>query len=222
MATATLLNQDARPILPSFQSKRYRLMSTVMIAEDDLLMADMLEDVLVAGGYEVCGIARTVKEGIELGDRCKPDLAVLDIRLADGGLGMDIAARLHSRDGVGILYASGNSSHMGLTKDDGEALLRKPYRAGDVVRALKIVEQIVRTGEASQPFPRGFSVLSDSSPKSGTLSDSSRSSGRRDQTTSSTAGGACGRIRRMVQRFARNPPRQRHNRGSAGHHRPRY
>ena len=72
-------------------------MPTVMIAEDDLLMADMLEDVLVAGGYEVCGIARTVEQGIELGDRCKPDLAVLDIRLADGGLGTDIAARLHSR-----------------------------------------------------------------------------------------------------------------------------
>ena len=143
-------------------------MPTVMIAEDDLLIADMLEDALVAGGYEVCGIARTVEQGIELGDRCKPDLAVLDIRLADGGLGTDIAARLHSRDGVGILYASGNSSHVGLTKDDGEALLHKPYRAGDVVRALKIVEQIVCTGEASQPFPRGFSVLIDSSPKSGT------------------------------------------------------
>jgi DNA-binding response OmpR family regulator len=147
-------------------------MSTVMIAEDDLMMADMLEDVLVAGGYEVCGIARTVEEGIELGDRCKPDLAVLDIRLAGGGLGTDIATRLHSRGGIGILYASGNSSQMGLTKDDGEALLRKPYRPDDVVRALKIVEQIVNTSEASQPFPKGFSVLNSTLPKSDTLSDS--------------------------------------------------
>ena len=147
-------------------------MSTVMIAEDDLLIADMLADALVAGGYEVCGIARTVEQAIELGDRCKPDFAVLDVRLADGGLGTDIAARLHSRGGVGILYASGNSSHVGLTKDDGEALLHKPYRPSDVVRALKIVEQIVRTGEASQPFPRGFSVLLDPSPKISTSSDS--------------------------------------------------
>jgi two-component system, response regulator PdtaR len=76
-------------------------MSTVMIAEDDLLMADMLEEVLVANGYEVCGIARTVEEGVELGDRCKPDLAILDIRLAEGGLGMDIAARLHSKSPSG-------------------------------------------------------------------------------------------------------------------------
>ena len=103
-------------------------MSTVMIAEDDLLIADMLADALVAGGDEVGGIARTVEQGIELGDRCKPDFAVLDVRLADGGLGTDIAARLHSRGGVGILDALGNSSHVGLTKDDGEALLHKPYR----------------------------------------------------------------------------------------------
>ena len=61
---------------------------------------------------------------------------------------------------------------MGLTKDDGAALLRKPYRPEDMVRALKIVEQIVNTGEASQPFPKGFSVLNGSSPKSGTFSDS--------------------------------------------------
>ena len=65
-------------------------MSTVMIAEDDLMMADMLEDVLDAGGYDVCGIARTVDEAVELGDRCKPDLAILDIQLAEGGIGTDI------------------------------------------------------------------------------------------------------------------------------------
>ena len=42
-------------------------------------MADMLEEVLVAAGYEVCGIARTVNEGVELCERHKPDLAVMDI-----------------------------------------------------------------------------------------------------------------------------------------------
>jgi DNA-binding response OmpR family regulator len=30
-------------------------MLKVMIAEDDLMMADMLSDVLTASGYEVCG-----------------------------------------------------------------------------------------------------------------------------------------------------------------------
>ena len=58
-------------------------------------MADMLEEVLVAAGYEVCGIARTVNEGVELCERHRPELAVMDIRLADGGLLAPIAARLN-------------------------------------------------------------------------------------------------------------------------------
>jgi len=55
-----------------------------MIAEDDLLTADMLADALVEVGYEVCGIARTFEDGVEIGDRCTPDFAILDIRLAEG------------------------------------------------------------------------------------------------------------------------------------------
>ena len=141
-------------------------MLKVMIAEDDLLMADMLEDVLVQSGYEVCGIARTVEKAVELGEHHKPDLAILDLRLAEGGIGTDIAARLNRRGSLGVLYASGNAGQMGLTKADGEACLGKPYRAEDVVRALEIVEQMVSTGEASRPFPKGFYVLN-GSPGSG-------------------------------------------------------
>ena len=93
-------------------------MLKVMIAEDDLLLADMLEEVLVDNGYSVCGIARTVGKAVELAKRHKPDLAVLDIRLAEGGLGMEIAARMN-RKGMGVLYATGNSGQMGLTRANG-------------------------------------------------------------------------------------------------------
>jgi len=78
-------------------------MRKVMIAEDDLMMADMLADVLVEGGYEVCGIARTVGEGVEIGERHQPDLAVLELRLAEGGLGTEIAARLNHQGRLGVL-----------------------------------------------------------------------------------------------------------------------
>jgi DNA-binding response OmpR family regulator len=137
-------------------------MLKVMIAEDDLMMADMLEDVLVDSGYEVCGIARTVQEAVELGNRHKPDLAILDIRLAEGGIGTDIAARLNRHGSLGVLYASGDAGHVGLTKADGEACIAKPYRATDVVRALEIVEQMVSAGESSRPFPNGFHLLNGS------------------------------------------------------------
>lgn len=66
-------------------------MLKVLIAEDDLMIADLAEEILVDEGYEVCGIARTVAEAVILAHQHKP---VLDLRLADGGLGTEIAAQL--------------------------------------------------------------------------------------------------------------------------------
>jgi CheY-like chemotaxis protein len=134
-------------------------MLKVLIVEDDLMMADMAEEVLVKHGYEVCGIGRTVAEAVALGRHHKPDLAVIDMRLADGGLGTDVAAQLAALGRPGILYATGNMSSVVLTAADGDACLAKPYRDSDLLRGLEIVTEIVATGMASPPFPRGFQVL---------------------------------------------------------------
>ena len=134
-------------------------MLKVMIAEDDLMIADLAEEVLTQHGYEVCGIARTVAEAVALGQLHKPDLAILDLRLAEGGLGTEIAAQLSPGCKPGVLYATGNVSRVMLTATDGEACLAKPYRSADLLRGLEIVAGIVATGTALQPFPRGFQVL---------------------------------------------------------------
>src|SRR5579863_10378982 len=133
-------------------------MSKVLVAEDDVLIADLLEDVLAVGGYEVCGIARTVAEAIELGELHRPDIAMIDLRLADGN-GTEVAARLNRDHRTGVLYATGNAEHPQLVHAEGDAVLKKPFRPHDLVRALKIVEQIVATGTASPPFPQGFELL---------------------------------------------------------------
>ena len=134
-------------------------MLKVLIAEDDLIMADMLEEALINNGYEVCGIASTVEKAVAMGEHHKPDLAVLDLKLAEGGRGTDIANSLKRQGRIGVLYATGHARTTRLTGSDGEAFITKPYRTEDIVRGLAIVEQIVLTGAASGPFPRGFSVL---------------------------------------------------------------
>ena len=133
-------------------------MSKVLIAEDDLLMAGMLEDVLVGAHYDVCGIARTVEKAVELIEQHKPDVAILDIRLADGGLGTEIPARLKYPGQMGILYASGHDLSK-LTKESGTAVIMKPYRPDDILRAVSIVEQIVETGKVKGSLPAKFIVL---------------------------------------------------------------
>ena len=134
-------------------------MAKVIIAEDDLMIADLLEDVLVGAGYDVCGIASTVAQAVELCDEHRPDLAVLDVRLADGDRGTDIARRVKSRHKLGILYATANAGASMLTASDGEGCVIKPYQPADIVRALQIVHDMINIGKASKPFPRNFQIL---------------------------------------------------------------
>jgi DNA-binding response OmpR family regulator len=132
-------------------------MLKVLIVEDDLMLADASEETLVERGYEVCGIARTVTEAVALGRLHRPDLVMLDLRLADGGLGTEVAAQLRESGRPGILYVTGNMSQVALT--NGDACLAKPYRSVDLLRGLEIVAGIVATGKAQRPFPQGFHLL---------------------------------------------------------------
>jgi DNA-binding response OmpR family regulator len=134
-------------------------MLKVLIVEDDLLIAGMAEEVLVEGGFVVCGITRTVSEAVALARLHKPDLALLDVRLADGGLGTEIAPQLAAFGRIGVLYATGNSANVMENACEGDACIVKPYGSTDLVRALEIVAEIVATGAASPPFPRGFELL---------------------------------------------------------------
>jgi DNA-binding response OmpR family regulator len=132
---------------------------SVLIVEDDLLIADMTEEILVANGYDVCGIASSVSAALELGKWPTPDLALIDYRLADGGLGTDVGATLRERSDVGILYVTGNSAQVAMKHAIGDGCLVKPYRAAELLQSLEIVLDIVSTGAAKRPFPRGFQLL---------------------------------------------------------------
>jgi DNA-binding response OmpR family regulator len=140
-------------------------MPKILIVEDDLMIADMAEHILVKHGYDVCGIARTVGEAVALGTRHKPDLALIDMRLADGGLGTDVAKQLAPFGRLGVLYASGNDAQVILTASEGDACLVKPYSYTDLLRALELVAEIVATNKASPPFPRTFHALNRAAPR---------------------------------------------------------
>jgi DNA-binding response OmpR family regulator len=138
-------------------------MLKVLIAEDELMIADLLEEFLTEQGFEICGIARTVDEAVALGELHKPDLAVLDVRLAKGGYGQDVARRLKTRGRLGVLFATADGRKNTLVRSDGEASITKPYRLEDVERALKIVHEIASGGTATVPFPPGFRLLEEAS-----------------------------------------------------------
>ena len=78
----------------------------VLIVEDELEIAVVIEDVALKLGFDVIGLAKNAAEAIQMaGDA---DIAVVDVRLADGLSGPQIAQELVSRYGVGVVFLTGN------------------------------------------------------------------------------------------------------------------
>jgi DNA-binding response OmpR family regulator len=129
-------------------------MKSVLIVEDELMIADMLAEVLTPR-FEVCGITGRVTEALMLAERHKPNLAIIDVYLADG-LGTNVAPVLISRYRTGVLYATANADAV---KDvPGHACLTKPFRVFNASAALEIVATMAETGVAP-PIPSQLAGL---------------------------------------------------------------
>ncbi len=135
-------------------------MVKVLIAEDNVILADILEFFIESAGYEVCGVASTVQEAVALADLHHPDLGIFDCRLADGDDGKEIERRMKNSAGFGIIYATGNEIGDELKNANGVAYIQKPYSKKDVLDALKIVHGISARGElAPRMLPLNFHLL---------------------------------------------------------------
>jgi DNA-binding response OmpR family regulator len=134
-------------------------MPKVLIVEDDFMIADCLEEILVDAGYEVCGVAGKVDEAITMGREHHPDLAVIDLRLACGRYGTEVASALCVGGGLGVLYVTGNSNHPMLIDACGEGCMSKPYSAASILAALRIVTERMSKVTALSKFPADFRLL---------------------------------------------------------------
>lgn len=131
----------------------------VLIAEDDLLIADMVEDGLLIAGFQVCGIATNVAEGIALATVHQPDLAIIDVRLSNDDLGTTLAAELKRLfKETAILYATGNVDFV-LNDVIGDACITKPYSLDILCESLTFLGKLMRTGIIESALPEGLIML---------------------------------------------------------------
>ena len=111
----------------------------VLIIEDNALIALNLETQMEDLGCDVVGVAVTAAQAIDTARRTLPDLALVDLQLADGSRGQDAALVLRSELDVAYMILSG-SLHS-VTEEERLAIrplamLSKPvlpHELGDVV-----------------------------------------------------------------------------------------
>lgn len=111
----------------------------ILVVEDDHLVAMNIESALLDAGMVVTGIASTAEKAVELGEATRPDLAVMDIRLAGKRDGVEAALELFERFGIRCVFASAHYDEA--TRKRAEparplAWIPKPYQTDALVRAV--------------------------------------------------------------------------------------
>ena len=80
---------------------------TILIVEDEALVASYIEEVLAESGYRVAGIAASGAEALSLADECRPSLALVDIRLTGPIDGIEVACLLRQKLNIPSIILSG-------------------------------------------------------------------------------------------------------------------
>lgn len=106
----------------------------ILVAEDEPLVAMLLEDVLLDAGATILGPAATVSHALALAAAEKPDAAVLDFNLS-GETCLAVADALAAA-GVPFLVATGYGGDAPMPHHAGVEVLQKPYDPMLLIAAL--------------------------------------------------------------------------------------
>ena len=106
----------------------------VLVAEDEPMVAMLLEDLLDASGYRVL-IAERFDDALAMAESEAIDVAILDVGLGKADT-FPIADVLHGRN-IPFLFASGHGRESIPERFDGVDLLQKPYDIKGIRGALE-------------------------------------------------------------------------------------
>lgn len=132
---------------------------TLMIVEDEVLVAITLRDELEDAGYRVLDLTDRHTEALEVAKASTPDLALVNIRLAGRDDGIELAEHLKAM-GIPVLLISGQVSRARSAQTVAIGSLPKPYDAADMVLAVAYLMARLQ-GDDSLPKPSGLEVFED-------------------------------------------------------------
>jgi DNA-binding NtrC family response regulator len=135
----------------------------ILIVEDEFVEANHIQTILEQAGYRVTGIARSVNIALEMIDKEKPSLVLLDIFLKGSLTGIHLGGNLKDR-GMAFVYLSANSNRDTLEMakaTEPYGFLVKPFREKDLLISLEIALYLheqrskLRTSKTRAKVPSG-------------------------------------------------------------------
>jgi two-component system, response regulator PdtaR len=112
----------------------------VLVVEDEFFLAVQMEEWLLEDGLDVVDVVHTADEAIAVAEAERPDLVIMDIRLASETDGISAALEISHRTGIRCIFATAFAD--AATRERGDkarpfAWLRKPVTADALLGAVK-------------------------------------------------------------------------------------
>jgi CheY-like chemotaxis protein len=111
---------------------------SVLIVEDEPLIAMMLEDFVEGLGYRTAGTVDSVEDALTRVDEADFDVAILDVQLRDGEACWPVADALREK-GVPFILASGGHLEPLPLQHAGVGQLSKPFTLAAVKSAIEAI-----------------------------------------------------------------------------------
>lgn len=120
----------------------------VMIVEDEPLVAASFATLIEVGGrHSVVGIAHDSDTARYIAQVARPDLAFIDVKLANNTTGYEVASSLNAR-GIVCVFATATPPPFAMP-EIAVGCLTKPLRSEEVSTLLDAVETMLREGRAA-------------------------------------------------------------------------
>jgi two-component sensor histidine kinase/ActR/RegA family two-component response regulator len=130
---------------------------TLMIVEDEVLIAMTLRDELERAGYRVLDLTDRPEEAVIVARKSAPDLALVNIQLGGRQDGIELAKKLKVLK-IPVLLISGQVSRAHSAQTVAIGSMPKPYSALEMVQAVAYL-LAHRAGDGTLARPEGLEVF---------------------------------------------------------------
>ncbi len=129
---------------------------SILVVEDQALLALELQYLIEDAGHSVVGWASCFAEAAgALEGHDPPDLAFVDIHLADGVTGTTVAAHLQGH-GVAVVYMTANAKRIPSDFAGALGVIAKPYTSTSVMAVLEYLHVGMRNPPPLSILPAGL------------------------------------------------------------------
>lgn len=130
----------------------------ILVVEDEALLAMELEGIIEDNGHTVAGWATTADEARRLIDTSDADVAFVDIHLADGSNGIEVANYIGLHKTSMVVFLTANPKRIPENFAGAIGVISKPYTEHGLASALRYITEGVRRPPPVSARPTGFTL----------------------------------------------------------------